>query len=60
VPLSESIPDVATLAGSGDPEQVLALDAAVTRLEKISPDPGIDRLQPTSKIVSGGEDSGPL
>ena len=44
VPLTE-VGDVATLAGDGggpgaDPDDVLALDAAVTRLEHVSPEAG--------------------
>ena len=38
--LTDSMPDVATLAVAADPDQVLALDAAVTRLQIISPDAG--------------------
>ncbi len=37
VPLTEAV-DVATLAGSADPADVLALDAAVTRLDSFSPE----------------------
>ncbi len=40
VPLSESIPDVATLAEAVDPDQILRLDAAVTRLKAVSPQAG--------------------
>jgi RNA polymerase sigma-70 factor (ECF subfamily) len=38
VPLSESMPDLATLAESAEPDQVLALEEALKRLETISPD----------------------
>ena len=40
VSLTESIPDVATLAESGDPDQILRLDTAVTRLQTVSPQAG--------------------
>ena len=38
VPLTEGMPDVATLAESADPDQVLGLERALTRLESTSPD----------------------
>jgi RNA polymerase sigma factor (TIGR02999 family) len=37
-PLTEALASVATVAESADPDQVLALDHAVTRLDAVSPD----------------------
>ena len=37
-PITEALATVATVAESADPEQVLALDAAVTRLAAVEPD----------------------
>ncbi len=40
VPLTEDLADAASLADTADPEQVLALEAAVSRLEVVSPEAG--------------------
>lgn len=41
VPLADAMPDVATLAESADPDQILLLEKAVTRLEAVSPDSAV-------------------
>ena len=39
-PLTEALASVAAVAEAADPDQVLALDHAVTRLDAVSPDAG--------------------